>query len=193
MLAINCPKTEILFVPFNKDEDACVYIMNEDGEVIESSGQVKILGVRFNSSNNLNAHVSALSSSVGMAYNKIKPYIVNASPKQRRIILKAKIESIALYAAPLAFNESESIKKRLENLIMRVYKWIYQKPTFIKKYEEICAEIGVDSPKQQILKTNTKYITKIMHDREVDQILNQLKINNRLGSTIYFRNPHKVS
>ena len=74
---------------------------------------------------------------------------------------------------------------------MRINKWIYQKPTYLKKYSEICEEIGVDHPEQKILKTNTKYITKIIQEKEVSQILNQLKIHERTGTKIYIKNPQK--
>ena len=64
-MAINCGKTEILVVPHGRDESKDVFLMNEDGEIIKSLSQVKILGIRFNAANNMNAHVSNLSSSIG--------------------------------------------------------------------------------------------------------------------------------
>ena len=46
--------------------------------------------------------------------------------------------------------------------------------------------------KGKLLKTNTLYITKIMYEREVTQILNMLKIGERKGSKVYFREPQRV-
>ena len=61
----------------------------------------------------------------------------------------------------------------------------------MKKYSEICEEIQVETPAQKMLKTNTKYRAKILYDKEVDQILNLFKINERMGSKIYMKDPQK--
>ena len=112
LLSINCSKTEILYVPFNNEETTEVYLMLEDGEFITSKSQVKILRVRFNAANDMSSHLSAVASCVGLAYKQLQPYLQHATLPQRKIILKSKVESIALYASPLMFNETESVKKR---------------------------------------------------------------------------------
>ena len=193
LLAINATKTEILFVPAGNEDNEEVYLMTEEGEVIKSKKVVKILGVKFNSNHNMNSHISALASTVGMNYKKIQPYIAHAPMSQRRTILKTKLEPIAMYAAPLLFNESELCKKRLENILMNVNKWIYGKTTYMKSYKEICQEIQVEPPKQVILKTNTRYICKLMFEKQVTQLMNFLKINKRTGSKVYLKEPHKAS
>ena len=112
LLAINCPKTEIMMVPYGDEEITDVFIMNDDGEIIKSLPQVKILGDRFNSFNYLNAHMLTLSSSEELTFNKLKLYIQHASLRERRLIMQAKLESLALCAASLCFNKSESVTKR---------------------------------------------------------------------------------
>ena len=193
LLAINATKTEILFVPAGNEDNEEVYLMTEEGEVIKSKKVVKILGVKFNSNHNMNSHISALASTVGMNYKKIQPYIAHAPMSQRRTILKTKLEPIAMYAAPLLFNESELCKKRLENILMNVNKWIYGKTTYMKSYKEICQEIRAEPPEQVILKTNTRYICKLMFEKQVTQLMNFLKINKRTGSKVYLKEPHKAS
>ena len=101
-------------------------------------------------------------------------------------VITSKVESIALYGAPLIFNENEAQKKRQENILMKVNKWIYGPGTFKLNYKKLCNSIKVDPPDQKILKINTQYIAKIFYEKEVEQILEMLKINNRVGSKVYF-------
>ena len=55
-LSINCSKTEILSVPYGYEESPEVVLLTEDGEFVKSKSDVKILGIRFNSSNNMSNH-----------------------------------------------------------------------------------------------------------------------------------------
>ena len=68
----------------------------------------------------MNTHVASVASNVGMIYKKLSPYIRHADQTQRRLILTAKLEAVALYASPLLFNESEVVQKRFENIVMRI-------------------------------------------------------------------------
>ena len=110
-LSINASKTEIFLVPYGNENDDNMFIMTKDGEIVKYQNQVKILGVGFHFKNNKEAHISAIASQVGMAYQKLKPFIQHAPPEQGKTIILSKIESIALYTAPLIFNEKESLKK----------------------------------------------------------------------------------
>ena len=112
--------------------------------------------------------------------------------QQRRIIIQSKLESKALYGASILFNESENIKKRFEGVIMRLNKWIYGGNTYRKHYKDICNEIKVEPSDQKILKANTKYIMKVILEKEVAQIFQFLKTNERLGTKIYMRDPLKT-
>ena len=134
MLAINKTKTELLHVPAPNEDLEEVIVMTSDGSVITSKNEVKILGVKFNFRNNMSSHLSSTASKVGMAYSQLKPYLRHASVQQRRLILTAKVESIALYAAPLIFNKNLQSQKRLERIMMKVNKWSYGKSTYRKKY-----------------------------------------------------------
>ena len=132
-------------------------------------------------------------SRVGLAYKKLLLFIQHASLEQRKILIKAKIESLALYGGALIFNESESLKKRFLNIIMKINKWVLKENCFRKKNKEVCEKIKVDEPDQIFKKTNIIYICKIMRDKACDQILNKLIINKRAGSKIYIKAPHKPS
>ena len=112
---------------------------------------------------------------------------------QRKVILTSKLESIALYGAQLASNETESQRKRLEGILMRINKWIFGHSTFKMNYKKLCNDIKVEPPDQKVLKINKQYIAKIFYQKEVDQILEMLKINARLGSKVYFKNPVKAT
>ena len=63
----------------------------------------------------------------------------------------------------------------------------------MKKYSDICHEINVDNPEQKLLKANTKFICKLMREKQVEQILNFLIINLRIGTKIYMVDPQKES
>merc|ERR1711954_611005 len=104
--------------------------MTSEGEIIELSNQVKLLKVPIDVTNNMNAHVAALLSSIGLAYKQLKPVLQHASAQQRQIIMQSKIESKTLYGAPLIFNESESIQKRFESILMSINIWIYCANTY---------------------------------------------------------------
>ena len=95
LLSINSSKTELLSVPYGNEENPDVFVMTQEGNIIKSSKQVKILGICFNESNNINAHVSSILSSIGLAFNRLKPYLQHASMQQRRIIIQSKLESKA--------------------------------------------------------------------------------------------------
>ena len=141
----------------------------------------------------MNTHLSATASAVGLAYKYIQPYLKHAPIGQRKVILTSKVQSIAFYRAPLVFNESESQKKRLEGILMMVNKWIYGNNTFKLNYKKICESIKVKPPDQKIIKINTQYITKILFEKEVEQILDMLILNKRLGSKVYIRHTLKPS
>ena len=121
------------------------------------------------------------------------PYLKHSTLHQRKILVKSKIESIALYGSPLFFNEVEHIQRRFMAILMCINKWILRENCFRKANSEVCAKLKVDEPEQSYLKANVLHILKIIKDREVDQIMDKLAINNRLGSKIYIKEPHKPS
>ena len=141
----------------------------------------------------MSSHISKTASRVGLAYKNLCPYLKHSSLVQRKILIKSKIESIALYGSPLLFNESEHMQKRFMSILMRINKWILRENCFLKKNSEVCEKIKVDEPEQAYLKANVLHIIKIIKEREVDQMLDKLAMNNRLGSKIYIKEPHKPS
>ena len=193
LLAINCAKTEVLSVPYKPEESEDIVLMSHDGEYIVSKQEVKILGIHFNASNNMSTHISKTASRVGLAYKNMLPYLNHSNINQRKILIKSKIESIALYGSPLIFNETEHIQKRFFAILMKINKWILRENTFRKANKEICAKLKIDEPEQTFLKSNVLHIAKIVKDREVGQIMEKLYINNRIGSKIYFKDPQKPS
>ena len=85
--------------------------MTHDGEMIVSKSEVKIPGIEFNAANDMLLYVSSMASRVDMAFKNLQPFIKHASIPQRKvIIIRSKIESIALYGSVLMFKESESIQ-----------------------------------------------------------------------------------
>ena len=134
-LAINASETEILKVPYGNKELQDVFLMMEDGDLIQSKSQVKILGIKFNASNDMSTHVTTLASRVGLVYRKLQPFLSHASVPQRKIILRSKIESIALCGSILFFNESERVKRRYEGILMRINKWIVNESFFQEKLQ----------------------------------------------------------
>merc|ERR1711954_277342 len=179
LLSINSDKTELMVIPPRGVTPPKMYILTDAGDFIVSASQVKILGVIFNNQNNMQSHASALASKISLTYRKLKPYIQHAPPAQRKVILMRKLESIALYGAPLFFNETLYRRKRLEDLLMNIYKWIYMKNTYMVRYSKICQDI--------------KFICKLMHDKKVKQILDFLIVNVRTGSKVYMADPQKNS
>ena len=125
------------------------------------------MGIKFNAANNMSSFVSSKASQVGLAYKKLKPFIVHASIPQRKLLIKAKIESIALYGSVLLFKENEHIQKWFENIIMQINKWIINENCFKKRYTKICKAIKVDDPSQIILKNNITHICKLLSEKEV--------------------------
>ena len=59
------------------------------------------------------------------------------------------------------------------------------------KYKDICQEIRVEPPPQKLLKNNAKFICKIMYEKRVQQILDLMIINPRIGTQVYMVDPHK--
>ena len=85
--------------------------------------------------------MSKVASVIGMQYNQLKPLIMNADTKQRKIILTAKPISIALYTALLFLAETQHRKKRLETIIIRVIKWIFNANMYVVKYTGIYKQV----------------------------------------------------
>ena len=191
LLAVNPEKTEILVVPPKGEQQMKAYIMTVNGDLIESSSQVKILGVKFDSNNSMNSHVASIASRIGMNFQQLKPFLKHASMQQRKTILCSKLESIALYTSPLFLNESHTCTKRLESVIMTIYKWIYNKCTYRKKYSDICKEIKIEEPSQTLLKNNAKFICKIMYEEKVKHLTELMIVNPRVGTKIYLVDPQK--
>ena len=167
--------------------------MTSEGEFIKAKHEVKILGIYFNSSNDMSNHISKTASRVGLAYKNLLPYIKYSSLHQQKILIKSKIESIALYGCPLIFNQNDHIQKRFLAILMRINKWILRENCFKKKNKEVCAKIKADEPDQVYLKANVLHILKLIRDNDVDQILEKFTINKRLGTKIYLKEPHKPS
>ena len=148
-------------------------------------------GVKFDSNNSMNSHVASIASRIGLNFQQLKPFLKHANMQQRKTIMRSKLESIALYASPLLFNESQSCTKRLESVIMTIYKWIYNRCTYRKKYSDICKEIKIEEPSQTLLKNNAKFICKIMYEKKVDHLTNLMIINPWIGTKIYLVDPQK--
>ena len=124
LLAINPGKTDLIIVPPKNEEQPEAYIMTHKGKIIASVKNIKILGVHFNSSNNMESHMLSVASRIGLAFKKLEPFIAHAPPKQRKTIINSKLRSIALYCSPLFFNESTHCKKRFESVLMTINKKI---------------------------------------------------------------------
>ena len=89
---------------------------------------------------------------------------------------------------------------------MKVNKWIFKRSTYRKKHEDICKEIKNEPPDQKILKANVRYITKVIYEREVKQLIDMLtikpnsksslirhlKLYNALPNDIKLSNPMKI-
>ena len=99
LLSVNETKTEILIIPPKTEEVPEAFIMTENGDVMKSQNQVKILGVISNLNNNMHSHLNSIASRIGLTYSKLKPYRTHASTSQRRIILQSKLESVSMYGA----------------------------------------------------------------------------------------------
>ena len=74
---------------------------------------------------------------------------------------------------------------------MQINKWIFSKPTYMVNNKAICSEINVGTPDQTILEAHVKHITKILYEKKVHQILEQLVMKEHLWSKIYMRHPNK--
>ena len=86
---------------------------------------------------------------------------------------------------------SQTCTKRLESVIMTIYKWIYNKCTYRKKYSDICKEIKIEEPSQTLLKNNAKFICKIMYEEKVKHLTELMIVNPRVGTKIYLVDPQK--
>ena len=84
----------------------------------------------------MESHVSRLSSHIGVLYKTIK-HCLKFTNIKRQLILNAKLSSIVMYSMQLFFGESHAIRRRLEQIMLKIYKVIYESKTYMMKTTEI--------------------------------------------------------
>ena len=76
---------------------------------------------------------------------------------------------------------------KVESSLMTINRWIHGKHSYKMNRERVCKDIGVDSPRQEIIKAGLKFLHKVLVKRNFESFLEQIIIPNRAAYTIYMK------
>ncbi len=161
-MCINPSKTKDLLIDFcrsvrTRDEFPAVSV---DGEVIESVGEAKMLGVILSHDLKWNAHVDSITSKAGKRLFMLTLLKKAAVPKDDIVaIYKSKVRSLLEYACE-AWQPglTDYLESDIERIQKRALKIIF--PT--KSYENALADCKLDTLRDRREKACSKFVTKMM-------------------------------
>ena len=160
--------------------------------ILERKRTIKILGFKVNKVNNLDDHMSWLTSKAVMSFNKIRGHTKFMTPKTRKIIIESKIKGQINLSIPLIINQNQRIQARAETLLMKINKWIWGKCAYLKNSETICKEIGCLMPQKEILNCHAKFIHKQITQTQNPALRKFIVFPSRSTSRLHHRNPKKA-
>merc|ERR1711954_401103 len=99
-------------------------ITDDKGKILSKKKTIKILGFKVNKNNNLDDHLSSLTSKAVMTFNKMRNHMNYMSLKSRKIIIESKIKGQINLTLPLLINQNQRIQARAKTLLMKANKWI---------------------------------------------------------------------
>ena len=187
---MNGDKTAFLTIEskHEKEEKEKLTIKTENNKIIKEDETLKILGFQQNRNNTMDSHLNATAAKVGMNIANLKPALPYLSEKNRKEIITSKIKSIALYGIQIMIGQNQQILHKAESIIMRINRLMTSNPEGLRSDEAICKYVGVDQPRQDILKSNFLMIHKILEKMKPDQIINHLNFPNRICGQITIKN-----
>ena len=86
--------------------------------------------------------------------------------KVRKIVVNFKIRGQINMYLPLFVNQTQSVQKQCEIMLMCINKMIDNRKYFKTENEKNCKRINMPLPKDKIVKASAKLIQKILHDRK---------------------------
>ena len=192
-LCINPDKTEfMLFSKSSEESTERLTISDDKGNILQRKRTVKILGFKVNKTNNLDDHMSWLTSKAVMSYNKIRGHAKYMTPKTRKIIIESKIKGQINLTIPLIINQNQRIQARAETLFMKINKWIWGKCAYMKSSESICKEIGCLMPEKEILNSHAKFIHKQITQHQNPALRKYIVFPSRSTLKLHHRFPKKA-
>merc|ERR1711954_433095 len=164
-LQMNGDKSAILTIN-NKEDDRKIKTTTESNRYIEECEVLKILGFHQNKANNMLQQVNATASKVALLWSKLKPAIPFMSESMRRMIVNSKIKSVALYGIQLMVGQNQTIIHKAEAILGRINKYMTFNHNQLSNSEALCHYLKIDTPRQEILKSNFKLTHKMIKSKK---------------------------
>ena len=140
---------------------------------------MKILGFMRNARNNFDSHLAMVNSIVSKKLNELKPYLNLMNLKNRREVVYSKVASIAQYGYELCAGANQNTLQKLNTVLMKCNKAIFNKSYMRVSNDKICRDIKVDPPLTMCRKATVKLIHKILVDRTPMQLYEKIRFNNK--------------
>lgn len=182
----------MLFSKSSEESSEKLTISDDKGNILKRKRTVKILGFKVNKINNLDDHMSSLTSKAVMTYNKIRGHAKFMAPKTRKIIIESKIKGQINLTIPLIINQNLRIQARAETLLMKINKWIWGKCAYKKNSETICKEIECLMPAKEILNCHAKFIHKQITQHRNPALRRYMIFPSRSTSRLHHSYPKKT-
>ena len=127
---MNIDKCHLLVT--NHDQDVSV---NIDGELIEGSNTVKLLGIKIDNKLNFNEHVSNICKKVSLKIHVLSRVSKYMDSRKLKVIMKAFIESQFGYCPLVWMFHSRTLNKRINHLHERALRLVYKDTS--SSYEDL--------------------------------------------------------
>ena len=177
-LKINDEKTQILVL--KGQFKRTISLIASDNTIIWNTAQIKILGVYTNAKNNYTNNIARARSKAFLRLSQLKPLLENnISMQQRRMIVSSSALSILRYCSPLYSGQSEQTKSKFHTAVMRCYRMIYSKPTYLTRCEKICKEISLPMPREIIAKDSAIFFHRLIIEKRPVQLYSLLRFPTR--------------
>ena len=111
--------------------------------------------------------------------------------KVRKQIVNAKVKSVAVYGLQMMIGQSQAVMHKAEVILMRINRQMTSNPLGLISRNAICNYLKIDTPRQDIIKSNFTLIHKFLKRKQPEQILNKLQIPKRSSGKIYVKGKNK--
>ena len=96
-----------------------------------------------------------------------------------------KVKSPALYGSNLMIGESQQVIQRLTTILMRINRNMTTNPEGLRSSSALCKYLGIDEPKQELIKHNFTLFHKIIQHKQPEDIMSKLKMPRRRIGKVY--------
>ena len=178
-LKINGGKTQFLKIKHKNEENHKITINIDNDTKIEESETINILGFIQNRRNTMDTHLNWVATKVGMTIAQLEPAMTFVSDKVKQRKISAKVKYLALYGLQLIIGQSQQVVQRACAILMCIKREMFTNHEALRSTSAICKKLGIDKPRQEIVKAGFKFINKIIENKKTNQITAKLRLQSQ--------------